>query len=161
MNIKFYDIDENFIDFLQSIDHQVPDVKYSNRNKFFCGIVLEIDGIKYIAPVSSFKEPQSTNLIIYNKKNEKLSSIRFCFMIPVLDSVIHVKNFKSPENLDRAELLSKELTFCKQNIDKIYKKAKYVYSIGINSNHKLNYTCCNFKKLEAALSKYDPTKIYR
>ena len=36
----------------------------------------------------------------------------------------------------------------KNNIDIISQKANAVYKIGCNKNHKLNYTCCDFKKLE-------------
>ena len=47
--LKFYDIDENYIQFLKTIDRQVPDVKYDSNNKFLCGVVLEINGVKYYA----------------------------------------------------------------------------------------------------------------
>ena len=50
--LKFYDIDENYIQFLKTIDRQVPDVKYDSNNKFLCGVVLEINGVKYYAPIS-------------------------------------------------------------------------------------------------------------
>lgn len=40
--IKFYDIDENYVNWLQSIDTQVPNIAYKKNNKFLCGAVIEI-----------------------------------------------------------------------------------------------------------------------
>ena len=45
--LKFYDIDEDYIKFLKTIDKQVPNVKYDSNNKFLCGVVLDINGVKY------------------------------------------------------------------------------------------------------------------
>lgn len=39
--IKFYSVDENYIDTLKTVDKQVPNIKYDSNNKFFCGIVLK------------------------------------------------------------------------------------------------------------------------
>ena len=35
--IKFYSVDENYIDTLKTVDKQVPNIKYDSNNKFFCG----------------------------------------------------------------------------------------------------------------------------
>lgn len=40
--LKFYDVDEEYVKFLQTIDGQVPNIKYSGNNKFVCGVVLNI-----------------------------------------------------------------------------------------------------------------------
>ena len=50
--LNFYDIDENYINFLKIIDSQVPNVKYDANNKFVCGIVLKVNGVNYYAPVN-------------------------------------------------------------------------------------------------------------
>lgn len=50
--LKFYDIDENYVKYLQTIDKQIPNIHYSSNNKFICGIVLEMDRINYYAPIS-------------------------------------------------------------------------------------------------------------
>lgn len=31
--MKFYDIDENYVKFLQSIDRQIPNIHYGTNNK--------------------------------------------------------------------------------------------------------------------------------
>ena len=50
--LRFYDINEEYIQFLKSIDSQVPDIKYESNNKFVCGIVLNINDVKYYAHIS-------------------------------------------------------------------------------------------------------------
>jgi hypothetical protein len=71
-------------------------------------------------------------------------------MIPAYDEVLYIKNFSamSKTNINYVDLLKTEYTYCKMHLDDIYKKAKSVYTIGCNKNHRLNYTCCNFKELE-------------
>ena len=43
--IEFYDIDENYINFLKTFDKQVPNVTYDSNNKFVCGVVLNVNNI--------------------------------------------------------------------------------------------------------------------
>ncbi|MCL2054160.1 MAG: type III toxin-antitoxin system ToxN/AbiQ family toxin [Oscillospiraceae bacterium] len=51
--LKFYDIDESYVKFLQSYDKQIPNISYTGNNKFLCGIVLSVGRYNYYAPVSS------------------------------------------------------------------------------------------------------------
>lgn len=50
--LKFYDIDENYVKYLQTLDDQVPNIHYSTNNKFVCGVVLNINKVNYYAPIS-------------------------------------------------------------------------------------------------------------
>jgi len=62
MKIAFYFVDEDYIDYLKNyeIKHRgfttVPNVVYTNRNKFLYGAVLEIEHKKYFVPVSSYSK---------------------------------------------------------------------------------------------------------
>lgn len=147
--LKFYDIDERYINFLKTIDKQVPDIKYESNNKFVCGIVLEVNNIHYYAPISHKTEKQQTNMQIFDK-DRPISTIRFSFMFPAFNEVLTVKNFKdiAKRNQNYADLLYAEYAYCRANISKIQKKALSVYKIGCNKNHRLNYTCCDFLQLE-------------
>ena len=97
--LKFYDIDENYIQFLKTIDRQVPDVKYDSNNKFLCGVVLEINRVKYYAPISHKTDKQQTNLQIFDN-GVPISTIRFSFMIPAFDEVLTYQNFKDIAKID-------------------------------------------------------------
>lgn len=148
--LKFYDIDKDYITYLKTIDGQVPNIEYSSNNKFVCGIVLEINGTKYYAPISHKTNKQRTSIQILDK-GKPISSIRFSFMIPAYDEVLKEKNFKNIAINDPkyAALLQAEYSYCSSHIKDIQSKALAVYKIGCNKNHVLNYTCCDFKKLES------------
>lgn len=153
--IKFYDIDEKYVKYLQTIDSQVPDIHYSTNNKFVCGVVLHVGDFDYYAPISHMNIKQRTNFLIYDK-GKPISSIRFSFMVPAFKEVIQVKNFYDIAKYDKnyANLLNSEYKYCKSHEQEILKRALAVYNIGCNKNHKLNYTCCDFKNLESASEKY-------
>ena len=85
--LKFYDINENYVRYLQTIDDQVPNIHYSTNNKFVCGVVLNINGVDYYAPISHTTKKYQTSLLIYNE-SIPISSIRFSFMIPAYDEVL-------------------------------------------------------------------------
>lgn len=157
--LKFYDIDEDYIKFLKTIDKQVPNVKYDSNNKFLCGVVLDINGVKYYAPISHKTDKQQTNLRIFDN-GVPISTIRFSFMIPAFDEVLTYKSFKNISKTDPAyaSLLYAEYSFCKNNVTDIKAKAFSVYKIGCNKKHKLNYTCCDFKKLEDHYMEYKTNK---
>jgi protein AbiQ len=153
--IKFYDVENDYIQYLKNYDRKVPDVLYNNYNKFICGIVFKIGEINFYAPISHSDKIQRTNLPIYDK-GKIISTIKFCFMFPAPMSVLTEKNFKSINNTDPnyANLLSTEYNYCKSIIDEILKKASSVYKMGCNPNHVFYNECCKFKILEEAYKKY-------
>lgn len=150
--LKFYDIDINYIKYLKKFDKQIPNVGYDKYNKFFCGVVFQIGNFNYFAPISSFNKQQRTNFLILDK-DRPISSIRFGFMFPVPKNVLHLKDFKN-ENKSYKDLINAEIKYCNSNIHTILKKAEQVYKIGINQNHPLTHTCCDFKLLEEKSLKY-------
>ena len=170
MDFAFYDVDEKYIQFLKKLDKQVPDVKYDSNNKFVCGIVLDINGVPYYAPVSHMVKKQRTNLLICDRQGP-IASIRFSFMFPAPGYVLTKKNFAQIATIDvkYADLLKTEFMFCKKHIADIKRKALDVYKIGCNKNHVLNYTCCDFLKLENNYLNFDnenklekfPVGVYR
>lgn len=70
MKIGFYYVDINYINYLKEIEIEkrgfttVPNVEYTSRNKFLYGAVMEIDGINYYVPVSSYTKKQKDNIQI-------------------------------------------------------------------------------------------------
>ncbi|MCM1329385.1 MAG: type III toxin-antitoxin system ToxN/AbiQ family toxin [Ruminococcus sp.] len=153
--IKFYDVDEKYIDFLKQYDRQVPNIKYDTLNKFVCGIVLGVNGVNYFAPVSHNTKIVKTSLPIYSKGNV-ISTIRFSFMFPAEFDNLTEKDFSEISKTDPkyADLLQTEYKYCKAHEAEISAKAEKVYKIGCNKNHWLNYTCCDFKKLESVYLNY-------
>lgn len=91
--MEFYRVDEKYNEFLQEYERKyrgitrVPNVRYSDRNKFSFGAVLSINEIKYYVSVSSFEKKQEANILIRvpGDKKEIKGSLRFNYMIPVPD----------------------------------------------------------------------------
>lgn len=153
--LSFYFIDKKYADYLRDFEAKVPNTDYDTHRKFVCGVVLQVNGVKYYAPISHDTTKRQTSLLIYDK-GKAISSIKFCFMIPVIDSAITRMNFKAIEQIDYkyANLLRTEYKYCLKIQDKIKEKALSVYKIGCNKNHAQNSHCCDFKLLEEICKKY-------
>lgn len=154
--LNFYNIDQKYISYLQNIDNKVPNIGYGLHDKFVCGIVLNINGCDYYAPISSNKTVFRTSFPIKNQ-GKVISTIRFSFMFPAIQSALTMINFKQIAATDKnyASLLQTEWRYCIANQDKIMQKAKKIYAIGTNPRHIFNNVCCDFLKLEQAAIKYN------
>ena len=154
--LRFYDVNVDYANYLRRFDTRIPNITYTTHNKFVCGIVLQIGSYAYFAPISSNTTKQQTNLIIKDKDGTALSSIKFSFMFPALPHLVEVKDFHAIRRVDPtyADLLEKELEFCRNHEADIIKKAQKVYSIGSNPSHVLHGHCCNFPLLEAKLAEW-------
>lgn len=153
--IAFFDVDIDYIKFLKQFDSKVPNIIYEGNNKFVCGIVLSINGINYYAPISHLTSRQQTNMRIFDG-DRVISTIRFSFMFPAPDFVLHKKDFSKISEYDKkyADLLETEYEYCKMHIDDIQKKAQSIYNIGCNKEHILNKNCIDFKLLEEHYQEY-------
>jgi len=154
--LKFYDVDNNYVKYLQSHDKQIPNILYSSNNKFVCGIVLTVNDCDYYAPISSSTQLYRTSYPIKDSNGIIIATIRFCFMFPVPLDLLTEKDFSLIRQYDSAyaDLLLKEWSDCKSNEAAILTKAQSVYKIGCNKSHKFNYTCCDFSFLELKMKEY-------
>lgn len=152
MSLKFFDVDVSYTKYLREFDSRVPDIEYSNNNKFLCGIILKEKGINYYAPISSFNQQQRTNIVIKDK-GRNIASIRFSFMFPVPESCIKIKDFSVLDSKYR-NLLDAELRFCKTKEREILRKASQVYKWAMNKDNPISKTCCDFALLEEKYWEY-------
>jgi len=156
--LDFYQVDAGYITYLLKFDSRVPKVDYAAAGayeKFLCGIVLNIHDHDYFAPISSFKTPQRTNIIIKDVNGKDVSSIRFSFMIPVPPDAISIKRIADEPSEKYRILLDMELRYCRRNANAIYSKARFVYdSVTAKKDPLMLKNCCDFKKLEAACAEY-------
>ena len=84
-------ISNDYLNFLRNYyDSKVPKNSYENTNKFFFGVTTIINGYLYYVPVSSFHKQHKTNILIKNRKNQAISSLRFSFMIPIPKKNKHI-----------------------------------------------------------------------
>jgi len=157
-DMRFYEVDTAYINYLLKVDSKVPHVNYSTispYNKFLCGIVLSVNDHDYFAPISSFTTPQRTNILIRNSQGRILSSIRLSFMIPIPPGVVSLKNIDSEQSQSYKFLLYNELRFCNRNSDYICKRARIIYeAVTIKKIPFMVKNCCNFKLLETYCTEY-------
>ena len=99
MKLKFYEVDSEYIKFLrENGDEKIPNIVYEKHKKFFCGIVLTINGFNYFAPVSSYNKKAHTVFLIMDrdkitKELTPISSLRFSFMFPCPIEYLNQKDF--------------------------------------------------------------------
>lgn len=161
--MDFYRIDENYVKFLQEFEKEkrgitkVPNVKYTDRNKFAFGAIMKIKDMNYYVSVSSFDKKQEANILIRVPGDDKeiKGSLRFNYMIPVPDVCMERLVIKNVEDEKYRLLLNKEYQFCCDNADRIQRKAQKIYQMVIeNRKQILTDNSCDFKILEEAYQEY-------
>ncbi|WP_052335672.1 type III toxin-antitoxin system ToxN/AbiQ family toxin [Faecalispora jeddahensis] len=151
---KFYEVDKEYVKFLQKYEGKIPNISYDTNDKFVCGVLFVINGMKYFAPISSFTKQQKTNVLIKSASGKIISSVRLSFMFPIPDQLVRVKDFSKEEYRYR-RLLMEELDFCNKNSHKIVKKALYIYqTVKDGSDALLKKNCCDFDRLESVYTQY-------
>lgn len=161
--MDFYRISEEYIHFLQKYEKEkrgvtkVPDIRYTDRNKFAFGAVMKVNDMNYYVSVSSFDKKQEANILIRipGDKKEIKGSLRFNYMIPVPDECIEKLIIKDIKDEKYRLLLNKEYQFCKDNATRIQKKANKIYEM-VTTNRKqlLTDNSCAFSILEAGCHEY-------
>lgn len=161
--MDFYRINEEYIKFLQRYEKnkrgvtKVPNIRYTDRNKFAFGAVMQVNGINYYVSVSSFDKKQEANILIRVSGDEKevKGSLRFNYMVPVPDECIEKLVIKDVEDEKYRLLLNKEYQFCMNNAERIQKKANKIYKI-VTTNRKqiLTDNSCAFHILEEGCREY-------
>lgn len=114
--MDFYRISEEYIHFLQKYEKEkrgvtkVPDIRYTDRNKFAFGAVMKVNDMNYYVSVSSFDKKQEANILIRipGDKKEIKGSLRFNYMIPVPDECIEKLIIKDIKDEKYRLLLNKE-----------------------------------------------------
>lgn len=177
--LYLYYIDDNYLRYLSSIDNEVYyDVSYIQNKKPFVGIVLNVNGIKYFAPLTSSKQKHTSWKMISDKgvliyeiaNNSNLSKNGVFFkkdtnlyhllgvldykkMIPVKKGLYSKIDVNNISDHDYRNLLQKEYNFIKNISTKIINRIKKMYNKQITTGRVLIYHC-DFKKLEQAMKNY-------
>lgn len=159
MDIKLYNIDNRYIDYL--IPHspllfhnKKPEQK--NERKFI-GIVLHINGFDYFAPLSSFK-PKHTTMsdMIDFIKVKNYAVINLNNMFPVPKTECYFVDIQQETDLRYKSLLQAEYRYIKSIQEKICKNAKNVYNHKISNGNStgLSKRCNDFLLLEKLCTDY-------
>ncbi len=156
--LKFYIIDEDYIDYLSKFDNHVSWNKEQKRP--YIGIVLKVANHLYFAPLYSYKvgydkyKENPSFIRVEDRKGKNVSIIRFAEMIPVPETAIQLFDFNIRGRKYR-DLLQAEINFINDNKNVIYSKAKKIYRNVVHI--KIPFFCsisCDFELLEQKSKEY-------
>jgi len=160
--MDFFYVSDEYITFLKQFDSTVPNNYGGSRP--YIGIVIEIDEIKYYAPLTS---PKPKHCKMKNDKDfrridgGKLGAINFNNMIPVPDTAIIpiIINDVSDEQYKR--LLQNQYAFIQKDKDAIKRTATNLRSLILSSpdeltshEEEIKKRSCNLPELERAMEEY-------
>lgn len=157
--LKFYTVDERYIEYLSKFDSHVSQNKEQKRP--YIGVVLKIEKFLYFAPLYSYKEKYNkykenpSFMRVANRKEDYISIIRFAEMIPVPEDAIKLLDFEARGD-NYKNLLQAESDFINDNKDIVYSKANKMYRNVTKIKIKFfQQISCNFKLLE------EKSKLYK
>lgn len=161
--MDFYRINEEYNRYLQNYEKEkrgitkVPNIRYTDRNKFAFGAVMCVNDMNYYVSVSSFDKKQEANILIRvpGDAKEIKGALRFNYMVPVPEECIKRLIIKDVEDEKYRTLLNKEYQFCVDNSERIQKKANKIYEMVItNRKQILTDNSCDFRILEQGYQEY-------
>lgn len=156
-NLKIYEVKSEYIRYLNSYQkHIFAQTDGKDRRKYI-GIVLEISGIKYFAPLSSYKDKhkQMGERVDFIKLKDS-AVINLNNMIPIPDSqLINIDINKEP-NTSYRYLLQAESREVNRQKNRIRKNAEIVYNHKKHNGHStpLAKRTNDFKLLEKLYREY-------
>lgn len=153
--LKFYNIEDKYIEYLYQFDKKVPFNKNSKRP--YIGIILEINGITYFAPMFSPKQQHCKYKAnaTHIKISENLGIIKLNNMIPVNSENLKYINFNNIQDKKYKNLLIQQNNFIQLNAENIRKTAEKLYKfVTIDKKKFFMELCCDFKLLEEKSKEY-------
>ncbi|MEO3479893.1 type III toxin-antitoxin system ToxN/AbiQ family toxin [Phaeobacter sp. CAU 1743] len=131
--LKFYTVSTAYLDHLHAVE---PRVYYAQGTAYinakpYVGIVLDVSGHKFLAPLTSYKPKhdriKSSNVTVFKlhergNPNNKLGMISLNNMIPVPDTEITLLDMASQSERYR-RMLYKQYEFIKENAVEIKDRA--------------------------------------
>lgn len=164
--MRLYHIDDNYIAYIKNFDSKVLENK--NQRRPYVGIVLDINGIKYYAPLSS---PKNKHAHMNNGKDFRkihqgvYGVINFNNMIPVPMSTVTEINFLSVADEKYRRLLQNQYRCIMQDKQNIESVANNLYSLYMSDENRLSTNdkqikqrCCNFALLEEKCKEYEQSR---
>ena len=170
--MQFYTVEECYIEHLRSVDDKV---RITKGTRPYIGIVLTINNITYLAPLTSYSKDKKEkfdsindnsllSLKIYELGNEenRLGMVQLNNMIPVPSSemcLIDIDQIKK-QDAKYAHLLKIQQIYLRKNKDILLKRAKKLYgAVNAQKSGKaainfIGHLSCDFKSLEAAMTTY-------
>jgi protein AbiQ len=155
--IRIYEIKYEYIQYLSVYQKHIFSHKDGKSNRKYIGIVMEINGIKFFAPLSSYKDKhkrmrEAVDFI----KIKDYAVINLNNMIPVPSDQIIELDINKEKDLSYRYLLQAESREVNRQKNRIRKNAEIVYSHKIHNGNTtaLAKRTNDFKMLEKLCREY-------
>ena len=164
--LNFYTADAKYVQYLQKAEQdkrgfsRVPNMVYGEnyKQKFLCGIVLQVDGIDYYVPITSYKQQKPDNFLIAADNGQVVSSLRFNYMFPIPKELVTVRVIADEPDRAYRALLAQELRYCIKHQDAINHMAERTYKrVLLGKDPGLVANSCDFRLLEQKCLEYSET----
>lgn len=161
--LNFYTVDLDYVNFLKNTElnkrgfSRVPNLEYGKlrKQKFLCGIVLQVNNIDYYVPVTSYTQQKPDNFLIRAKNGKVVSSLRFNYMFPIPKALVIERTIADEPDRAYRALLSQELRYCISNQETIQRLAERTYKrVLLGKDQGLVVNSCAFKLLEQKCKDY-------
>ena len=150
-------IDIAYLNYLRQFDSRVS---YNDSGtRMFVGILLEVNGQKYYAPLSSPKPKHakisSQAADIYKIDGGKLGVINLNNMVPVPDAAIIAIDINQEPDEKYRVLLQNQMRQIRKDAARIKKKAQTLYHLILQKKVPvLSKRCCDYALLKMQCAKY-------
>jgi len=161
--LNFYTVDVEYVQYLQKAEKdkrgftRVPNMAYSDKykQKFLCGIVLQVNNVDYYVPVTSYKQQKPDNYLIVADNGQTVGSLRFNYMFPVPKKLVAIRIIDEEQDRAYRALLAQELRYCIKNHSIIQNLAERTYKrVLLGKDLGLVANSCDFLLLEQKCSEY-------
>lgn len=162
--LQFYHVDTAYIEYLDKFQNHIWENEEKGRKRPYIGLLMEIDELKYFAPMTSpkpkhFTMPEDLDLKKIFYRNELTAVINLNNLIPVNDTEIQLvdMNLLLKNDPKYCDLLNNQILIIRKRQAEIIKDANLVYKIKTR-NYKgyegLKRRCYNFDVLEIKCREY-------
>ncbi len=168
-NMKIYNIDHSYTDFLSKYDQRIPS-EHDYHSRPFIGILISNENIDYVVSLTSPKPKHlkmKNNIDFLKIDGGKLGAINFNNMFPIIDNpslyIDVVEQYKQKDTFTKEDeqylnLLNNQATWInkEENKKKILKNASKLYDLYSSGKlaNSIKNRCCDFKKLESIYTLY-------
>ncbi|MCQ2911267.1 MAG: type III toxin-antitoxin system ToxN/AbiQ family toxin [Clostridia bacterium] len=163
---KIVRVKPEYCDYLRQFDKKVPFNKDTKELRPFIGVLFEVNGCEFFAPLSSPKKKHiemKNSIDFYKIERGELGAINFNNMIPVnKDNYILINlniNFStdSINEIKYKKMILKQLIYMNNNYDIIKNKVQKLYEAYKTNriNQTIKSRCCDFLLLEQKCKNYN------
>lgn len=151
--MELYKVDSQYCNYLHYYEPKIPYIENDKENRPFIGVVLNVSGKNFFAPLTS---PKKKHLIMKDMQdflkidNGRLGGINLNNMIPIPRRYIEKIEISTLKDIKYKNMLKNQIRWINQNELRIHNRARNLYYLILNGHTttQLLNRCCNFRLLE-------------